>query len=162
MSKGIDVEIDKLVAILNADLWDGLGYTAYGRCELTTRDGKTVPEFFATKEYTEMLLNDKVGGHSFFIMDDNVEVNGISEHIATVYLYFALDLKKLYPSVTATRATEYACEDIEYSLRSSYFRVTEIVRNKSAFNDFDVSYTDNMGYYFLLKYKLKINYSIIT
>ena len=155
---GIDVPIEKQRQLFEDKLFKGSSYVAYHRAFINVRDGRNVPEIHVsgTNEYQEVLLNDKIDGHSFFVVRPTVPV--LEDMMtAKVDIYFALNLDKLYSTVSE-RAVEYAHRDIHALLKRGRFVVVEIVTGLQAFDDFRVDLKDNMEPYYLVKYGTEIAY----
>ena len=158
--KGIDVPIEAQRAVFEDKLFTGSSsYVAYHRAFVNEKDGLVIPELQTedSTEYQEVLLNDKIDGHSFFVVRPNIVVaDGLLS--AKVDIYFALNLDKLYSSVSE-RAVEYAHRDILNLLKRSRFEVFEIVTGLDAFAGFgNVDLKDNMEPFYLVKFGADIVY----
>lgn len=158
MSKGIDIPIDALLAKFTSNLWTGNTNSFYGRVQRTIRDGGTFPEWYnsSTKDYQDVILNDKVDSTCFFDVQSNEEYN--NRFIADVWICFSVNLNKLYPTISE-RATEYAHEDVLKIIKKSSFKPTGLVRGLNAFSEYNlVKEPDNMNEFYLFRFNARIMY----
>lgn len=153
--KGIDIPIQSQVDIFK-DMWTGTDTKVYGRIFRNERDGNNVPEALDGNEYKEVLIDDTKDGICFFDVRPEREINGGS-HTAVVDVYFAVNLSKLYPSVTE-RATEYMLNDILKHLQ--WLKPLRIVTGTESFATWDVKAEHNMQPFFLLRIETIVNYKI--
>jgi len=104
-----------------------------------------------------VLLNKKVDSTCFFDVQPTEEYD--NRFIADVWICFAINLKKLYPSITE-RATEYAHEDVLKIIKKySSFKPTGLVRGLDAFSEYNlVKETDNMNQFYLFRINTEIKY----
>jgi hypothetical protein len=161
MSKGIDVPIANLNTVFTDNLWTDKVYTKYGRIYRNIREGGISPEAFnaITGEYSDVLLNDKIDAHSFFDVQPAEEYTG--NFNADVWVCFAVNLKKLYPSVTTEMATEYAHEDALRQIKKKNFKVTGLVRGFDAFSDYELAKPeDSMNPFYLFRFNTEVKYPI--
>lgn len=138
------VGIDKQIQKLQNQIYTGLGFTnfdGYGRAYLLKNtEDKVVPHHYvagSNGEYQEILYNDEINGHFFFL--DSSETKPFSGvHVETeVSIYFFLNLEKLKPSITH-KADEEIREQIMGILeRFRYFQFTNMVKGEDALNDFE-------------------------
>ena len=153
---GIDSIIETLRLQFVSKLWTSYPtYSAKGRAFLNVRDGRIVPEVLVTgNEYQEVMLDDTLPAHSFFVVGDvyNVDRSAVS---CDVDIYFAVNLKTVYPSVTE-RAVEYVHRDILKELNYGIFKTTKITTGREAFKEFDVAIGDNMQPFYLVKFSTVI------
>jgi len=157
---GIDVLIEAQRLIFEDNLFVGSTYVSYHRAFVNEKTGVNIPEIHVSdsNEYTEVLLNDKIDGHSFFVVRPNISVLDGALLTANVDIYFALNLDKLYPSATQ-RAVEYAHRDILALLTRTRFMLKEIVTGLQAFDDFGfIDLKDNMEPFYLVKFETEIEY----
>ena len=161
MSKGIDIPIDDLVTKFESNLWTGNNNVFRGRIQrLESAEGNTTPQWFnpVSNRYEDVLLNKFVHCTSFFDVQPNEVYNSRFE--ATVWICFAVNLVKLYPSVTE-RATEYAHEDAIKAIKKygKGFKITGIVRGLPAFAEYErVKQTDNMNEFYLFRVEASLKY----
>ena len=159
MSKGIDIPIARLNAIFAANLWSGYSYTKYGRIDrIVNENGGVVPRAYngTTKKYVDVLLNGK-GNLSFFDVQPIEPYSG--QYTSTVWICFAINLETLYPTITTERATEYAHEDALKQIKKSGFKVTGLVRDYTAFSEYDLVKTgDDMNQYHLFRFDTEVKY----
>lgn len=155
---GIDTPIERLRLLFVSDLWKTNNYTAYGRAFRNEENGNIIPEVLiaSSNEYEDVLLDDKLEALSFFDVDPNRgEENG--NQTATVYICFAVNLKKLYPLITE-RATEYAHDAARrLILQSNFKNITELVTGLAAFDRFTFNENDNMSPFYLFSFTTEIN-----
>ncbi len=155
--KGIDVEIEKIRVYLAAKLWTGKTVTFNGRIFRNLKDGDTIPETFVNGiDYTDVLLDDTKDAIVFFDVMPNETFN--SQFTADVWICFAVNLLKLYPSVTTERATEYAHEDAVKWIKRRC-DITGLVRGYPAFSEYSrVKESDNFYPFYLFRINTKIKY----
>jgi len=159
---GIDAEIEKAKAELVKNIPT---LTTYGRANLNERDEiGIVPEvlIYGTNEYKDVLIDTSIDGLCFFVQENDIDISNRTYNNVEVSIYFAVNLKKLYPTVQE-RATEYLHRDILNSLRDGKFEVTSITRGRSSFSDFAAEFVkigDNMQPYYLCKVSTEIEYNI--
>jgi len=158
MSKGIDIPIDAQKTLFSTYLWPTFSRLFYGRCMRNYRDEKLWPEVMTagTSEYVDVQLNDRYDVISFF---DVLPTR--TPESATVDIYFAVKLTKLYPSITE-RATEYALADAIYRVKQSgYFTVEEITDGYESWSQWaGVKREDNMQPFYLFRLRTKISYTL--
>ena len=162
MSKGIDIPIARLNALFATNLWvSPLTYTQYGRIYRNERQDGIHPEAFnaTSKDYEDVLQNDGLNALSFFDVQPNEDFNG--NFLADAWIAFAVNLEKLYPSVTTERATEYAHQDALIQINKSSFKVTGLVRGFAAFSDYVLARPeDSMNELYYFRYNTEIKYDI--
>jgi len=165
MSIGVDYKIDILKTAFNADLFTGIAgntYTAYGRAYVNERDGQSIPEIqtASTTEYVDILIDTKVDGLSFMVVDDTIDMLSQLDCVASVDVYFAVNLDILYPTVTE-RATEYLHRDVALLLNDSEFDIEKIVTGREAFKAFDlIKEGDNLEPFYLVKFETTVEYQL--
>jgi len=165
MSIGIDYKIDILKTAFNADLFTdivGNTYTAYGRAYVNERNGQKIPELqtASTTEYRDILIDTTIHGLSFMVVGDTIDPLSQLDFVASVDVYFAVNLDILYPAVTE-RATEYLHRDVGQSLNDSEFEITKIVTGREAFKDFDlIKEGDNLEPFYLVKFETTVEYQL--
>ena len=164
---GIDAKIESLRARFEAKLFTSNTYTSYGRAFLNKRDDKgnegDVPELLTSgnNEYIDVLPDSGTDGHSFFIVKNSPEFLGGSFYSAEVSIYFAVNLRKLYPSINE-RAVEYLHRDVTRQISySSPFQITTYEQGLPAFDEFvRVKEIDNMSPYYLVRFDMEIEYNL--
>ena len=159
MSKGVDIPIARLNTLFTDNLWTGNTYTKYGRIYRNEKDDGIHPEAFIanSKDYHDVLQDDTLEALSFVDVQPDETLNG-SRFVADAWICFAVDLEKLYPSVTTERATEYAHQDALIQIKKSNFKVTGLVRDFAAFSDYVLARPEdsmNEKYYFRLNTEIK-------
>lgn len=158
---GIDAEIEKLKDRFALKLFLGSTYNSIGRVFITRRDGQELPEMqvSGTEEYQEVLPNDKIDGHSFFLVSDELEKVSDDFLKANVSIYFSVNLDALYPAISE-RAVEYLHRDVMEIIEQSRFNLLKLVTGIRAFDMFGfVKDTDNMEPYYLVRFDTEINYN---
>lgn len=155
--KGIDVEIEKIRVYLTAKLWVGKTVTFNGRIFRNVKNGETIPETFVNGiDYTDVLLDDTKDAIVFFDVQPNETFEG--HFTADVWICFAVNLTRLYSTITTERATEYAHEDAFKWVRRKC-DITGLVRGYPAFSDYSrVKETDNFHPFYLFRLNTKIKY----
>jgi hypothetical protein len=140
------------------------GIRAYGRAFVNDdeRNGRIVkvPEIMiiGKKHYLDTLLNSKITGLSFFVAEDDLDNSSATYLTTNVDIYFAVNLKKLYP-IPEERAVEYLHRDVLNLLDGTKFNNTKVVV-KDPFSEFDPEIGDNMQPFYLVRFETKIEYSI--
>jgi hypothetical protein len=157
--KGIDIIIEKQRLMFAAYLWTGNNCSWYGRCQINYRNDKAVPEVLnaGTNNYTEVLFDDTRDAISFFdVLPDR------TEDLATVDIYFAVKLSKLFPSITE-RATEWVLLDVIKRLHQGGLFIPD--KTKSITDGYEawkqwsmVKKEDNMQPFYLFKIKTNVQY----
>ncbi|MBC8321136.1 MAG: hypothetical protein H8E34_10470 [Bacteroidetes bacterium] len=165
MSIGIDYHIDILTTAFNADLFTdivGNTYTAYGRAYINEHEGQKKPEVqtASSTEYVDVMIDTAVDGISFCVVDNKINALSQLDYMATVNVYFAVNLDILYPTVTE-RATEYLHRDVGQSLNDSNFEIISITTGLEAFADFDfIKESDNLEPFYLAKFECQLEYQL--
>lgn len=164
MSVGVDVKIEALRARFAAKLFtdiDGNTYASLGRSFIVNDVEGNTPKLqtASTTEYVDVLPNDNINGHSFFLVDPEV-LKSEDGYTATVGIYFAVDLDVLYPAVTE-RAVEYLHRDVIKQIDNYSFEVTQIVTGIEAFSDFELTKdSDNLEPWYLVRFDTEIEYKL--
>jgi len=105
--KGIDIVIEKQRLIFSGYLWTTFTCSWNGRCMRNYHQNLQIPEILVSgNNYSDVLLDDRKDALCFFDV-----LSERTENTANVDLYFAVNLLKLYPTITE-RATEYALSDV--------------------------------------------------
>ena len=156
--KGIDIPIESLRSFYETNLWNGNNTTFYGRIFRIKKGNDIIPmDYKGGIDYRDTLLDDKKDAICFFdVLPDEDLYN------PTVWIQYAVNLKKLYPSVTE-RATEYAHEDAINATRlgSPGTKITGIVRGLPAFEPYAmVKDRDDYQPYYLFRLNCTIKYNL--
>lgn len=158
MSKGIDIPIDAQVTLFTTYLWTAVSRLFYGRAMRNYRNNQMIPEVLnaSTLKYTEVLLNDAYDALCFFDV-----ITPRTPDSATVDIYFAVKLTKIYSSVTE-RATEYVLNDVLFRLKQGgYFNVEEISEGYESWSQWaGVKREDNMQPFYLFRLRTNVKYTI--
>lgn len=155
---GVDVYIEPMKEMLQADLWDGLSYTSYGRAFLNIKENFKIPEILidGTNEYQEILFNDKLNATSFFYVHDE-RGYALNEFSVNVDVIFQVKLDKLYSTLTH-RATEEALSDVERTLKGSVFKIKNIKTGLLAYENFTLRDLSEFNFQpnFLFKFETEL------
>jgi hypothetical protein len=161
---GIDKPIEALRKLFEDNLWISNDAVFYGRCFRNERNNKLIPEAFINDEYEEVLLQDFNDATVFFDVENDREAlrPGSSQIIAKVNIYFAVNLKNLYPSIATERATEYAHRDAIKYIDASSFNHTGIRSGFESYDtwDYDKAAIDNMQPYYLFRINTEVVYTL--
>jgi len=160
--QGIDDPIQRLQNYFTSKLWTGkipddsraISYSSYGKACII--NGK--PYYYVSAiDYKELLMNDKIDGHSFFVVNNSVEFNDYM-HQSDVDLYFFVDLKKL--SAVTTRAEQEVIKDVMEILRlePNGFKLKSTTMGEDALKDFSDEYMQTMQPFFVFKFSLELIY----
>lgn len=161
---GIDAKIETLRARFAAKLFTDIAgntYASLGRSFIVNDAEGETPKLQtpSTTEYVDVLPNDNIDGHSFFLVESEV-LKTEDGYTATVGIYFAVDLGILYPAVTE-RAVEYLHRDVIKQIETSSFEVTQIVTGLDAFSDFNLTKdSDNLEPWYLVRFDTEIEYKL--
>lgn len=157
---GIDNHIEAMQVTFVAELFRDYDYTSYGRAFLNIRDEKIVPEVLDSgNEYKEVLLDDNLGGLSFFVVDNDYIPISRNNLKTKVNIYFAVNLATLYPTITE-RAVEHLHKDVLNILKGSKFKFTGLTAGREAFSEFDIKLGDNMQPFYLARFSTEIDWNI--
>lgn len=151
--EGIDIEInriqEKLYNKLNYSDFDG-----YGRAYQI----ESKPKFFVKDgDYKDLLLNDKITGHFFFVEDPITKLESIYQ--TNVSIIFFLNIKKIKPSITTRGDEEIRVEILKVLEKSRTFYLEEITKGVEALDGFDHELLDMQPYHFL-KFTGSLHYGI--
>lgn len=166
MSIGLNVKIEKLKDLFTAKLYVGKSYTSYGEAEWNKKDDQDIPELSISGKtnYKELLLTKRTDGHSFFLPEQSRPALDGSKTLftATVGIYFAVNLVKLYGSgVTRADAKETLHQDVLKITNNTSFIIQEIVPGLAAFDQFGfVKESDNMQPYYLVRFDTEVEYHL--
>lgn len=140
--KGLDVPVNRFVDYLNANLWAGLDYTAYGLAEIIERDDLILPEVYDSGiNYSKIFLETGKASNSFFLIRERDRIDGLGsiKFDANLDLIFSINLVKIKPTITTYRAKEEAIDDIVKLIYSSDFFINSITQDLDAIDDFTLS-----------------------
>lgn len=156
---GIDQIIENINESLTSFLWTDKNFTKYGRVFRNVRDDQNdVPEYYVGNgEYIDTLLDDTKDAVCFY----DVQSTEDEFQYANVWICFAANLRKLYPSVTE-RATEHAHRDAFLALTKSSIDPETLVRGFEAFSTY--GFTDqnrmDMEPYYLFRFEFTAEYNL--
>lgn len=151
---GIDKPIQRMQSLLYSRLGI-LGYTdinGFGRAYVhRDKDDKKIPHRYvkgSKGDYEEILFNDTVNGHFFFI--DSSETKPESGMYETdVDIIFFFDLPKIKPNVNHRADEEVRSELISEIERYRWFEIKNIIKDEKALDDFDTDITATQPRFFL-------------
>jgi len=156
--KGIDISIDKQRRIFEDYLFKTHSCQFYGRVMRNYRDNQLVPEvLIGAGHYQDTLPDTKYDVIAFF----DVQPTRTADR-ATVDIYFAVNIGKMFPAFETERATEYAISDILLLVRrGGMFTVEEFTEGYEGWSQWSgVKREDNMHPFYLLRVRTNINYLI--
>lgn len=163
---GIDYKISVLQADFASNLFasvTGHTYTSYGRAFVNRKEfDSVIPEIQlpSSNEYVPVKFNDKLDGLSFMVVGNDVVVISSVDLLADVDIYFAVNLRKLYPTVTE-RAVEYLHRDVLDILSTSEFELESYTQGFDAYSEFtNVKSSDNMQPFYLVRFKTKVEFQV--
>lgn len=158
--KGIDVEIKRMTDWLTAKLWTDKTVAINGRIFRNQKNGETIPEKYVSGiDYQDVLLDDTKDAIIFFDVQPNETFDG--NFNSDVWVCFAVNLSKLYSSVTTERATEYAHEDAVKWIQKRW-TITGLVRGFPAFSEYSrVKESDNFHPFYLFRINTTVKYKKI-
>lgn len=144
--KGIDRPIQEMQQLFIDKLWTNIDASKKEfnhRVFRNVRNGDLIPEVYdGSNEYKEVKFNDNLDVLSWFDVDDSTNsINGEQVN-QNVGVFFAVNLKKLYPLLShrAVEESHVAVRKV-LKLRSSEFEITGLVTGLAAYGDFN---TDNL------------------
>lgn len=161
--KGIDVPIEILRIMFESKLWIGKKNNFYGRCFRNVTRGKLKPEIAITfNDYREVLLQDFSNSTVFFDVDPNRTILGNSDVESEVNIYFAVDLKALYPTLSRNEATETAYSDVSKIINASPFSINGIITGFESYElwDYYRDFIDDLSNYHLFRINTTIIYNL--
>ena len=160
--KGIDVPIKLLQAKFLSELFVGESYESYARAYINFKDDKKIAEIYlGDNEYKEIFINDKVDGHSFFVVG-NTDYDNQSE--TDIGIIFCVNVDEL---ITVDHRGDEDIIQLVMTILNKQpygFKPYEIVRKfNDVFAEFDYDeYRDNMQPKLCFRINCKINYSNIN
>jgi hypothetical protein len=161
----LDYEIQSIQDHLYSGLADfGVAnHESYARCYVNERAGKKIPEWTKnTKEYVDVLFNDKSYLTTFFLSGDTT-INE-NEHQTEVSLYVQARLDKLFTTATK-RVDAELINLISFYLQdnpSGHSFDGYVKGFDNVYSGLDVAKEDyvDMGKYCILKFNLTVTYYI--
>lgn len=153
--KGVDIVIEKQRLIFNDHLWTGNDCSWFGNCMPDERPEGTFPSVLISgSDYRDVLLDDTKDVISFFDVAPER-----TENRCSVDIYFAVNLSKLYPSITESQ-TEYALADsVEWVKKGGMFTIEKIVDGYESWKGWSMcKREDNMHPFYLFKITTNVNY----
>ena len=158
--KGIDYPIQELQQLFIDELWTVANCDYFHRVFRNTRDGKLIPEvFIGGNSYNEVKFNDRKDVISWFDVSDETNSYDGGQVSQNVGVFFAVNVKKLYPTLTH-RAVEEAHGDVLNLLRG--YDISGIVTGERAYGDYDISNLKNynMQPWHVFRINIVLNYGI--
>lgn len=162
--KGIDVRIEDLRSYFESKLWTGKDTVYYGRIFRNVKNGGILPmSFDASIDYLDTLTTDKHDAICFFDVQPSEDYD--SQFEAKVWVQFAVNLARLYPTETAAgeRTTEYAHADAVKWISRKWGdkSIDGLVRGLPAFDDYaTVKFTDDYQPFYIFRIETTIKYPI--
>lgn len=136
---GVDYYIQQLQALTYNDLFNSWGssglasqqFEVYGRAYRNYKVDGFVPEVFKQgKEYTEVLLNDRLAALMWFGVNDPETVVDNQQHNFKVSLYGFVNLNLIKPDDNGQRVDMEVVNEVVNLIDRRYgFRVTNVYRN---------------------------------
>ena len=168
MSKGIDIPIDRVVQHFKDNLWAHVNTSFYGRVYRNERfdsfQVKISPEVqdCNTKEYKEVLKDDKFDAQCFFDVDPNQTVSN-HNYDATIMICFMVNLEKIYPTLSRNEATEQAHLDVEKQFKFFAIEIVKLITGFEGFKNYDFGKDRqpslDMAPYYMFRFDAELNYS---
>jgi hypothetical protein len=166
MSKGIDIPIDELFSLFNANLWVGKQTAFNGRAFRNERfeNGKISPEIWISpNDYIEVLKDNTKDAQCFFDVQPDIDITK-DVHRAKVWLCVMVNLAAVYPSMTRTEATEQVHSDVKRLVLNSQFEIDGLMTGFAGFETYDWGQNDaqnlvNMSPHYLFRYNLIVTYT---
>ena len=155
---GIDLPIQTLQAQFLTHLFTGKLYSSYGRAFVNP--GGLPYVYIGSNDYQEALMDDSVeDAVSYFTVEPIEEVH-LSEAMATVSIYFMVNLSKLF-SYTH-RAVEEVHQLVSREINRSPFQVTRLITGQESVKDFTTRNPErlNMQPFYCFKFECSITYKL--
>lgn len=150
---GIDVHINST----QIKLFDKLGYTdfdGYGR--IYTIEKKPYG-FVLNEDYKELLTDDKLSGHFFFVENPLTDKDKL--FITEIDIVFMLNLKKLKPNIIHRADEEVRIQILEILDNCAMFQLKSVTKGIDALSDFDHTLLDMQPYHFI-KFSGEMQYNL--
>lgn len=161
--KGIDRPIQEMQQLFIANLWTTSNCDFFHRVFKNERNGNTIPEILidGTHHYEEVKFNDRKHVTSWFDVSDTTNSYDAGQINQDVGVFFAVNLKALYPTLTH-RAVEEAHLDVQKQLlrMPSEFEITGIVTGEAAYGDYETSglHDYNMQPWHVFRFNCNVKY----
>jgi hypothetical protein len=165
--KGLDREID----MLQVRLYDYLilkgwtSYNCYPRAYVNTKGKTAVIEYSVnSKDYQEILLNDKINASSFFILTSSNKKDLRLEK-ANLSLIFQINLSKIKTAITSRIADEDVINNITtFLFKQPYsIRLLNVKRGvKNVYSDLNVemSTRNEMSEFLVCRFDMELFYTL--
>lgn len=128
LPQGLDRQIDNL----QVKLYNYLNWSNHDSYPRVYMNGEKLEYCINSKDYKDVLFNDKVAASSFFVLKKNEPVIG-TFHKATMAVIFQVNLKTLKPSVTAKIPDEDLINEVLITL--NYLPSFDLKEVKKGVND---------------------------
>lgn len=147
----VDYRIQQLQIKFSENLFDEKTYNSYGRVQIIDDIPKV---YIGNNEYKDLLLNDKVNAHSFFMIDENSNYEGFFTH--DVSIVFMVDLGEVYAADRGAdmKAVDEVCQLLREEPYS--FQMEDVKFSP----DIDIEITDNMRPFFMFQINGTMNYEL--
>jgi len=166
---GIDFPIQEMQQLFIANLWPNI---PTAKKEFNHRvfsnedkDGNDYPEVLisGTNDYRRVKFDDRLSVLSWFDVADNTDSYNLGQINHSVGVFFAVNLKDLYPTLPH-RATEEAHLEVQEILlkRSGEFEVTGIKRRSEAYGEYSTENLKafNMQPWHVFRFDCDVKYSL--
>ena len=165
--KGIDLPIQEMQQLFIDNLWPDIDISKKEfnhRVFANQRDGITIPEVLVkNNDYKEVRFCDRLDVLSWFEVSQSTDSYQLGQIQQTVGVFFAVNLKKLYPDLSH-RAVEESHLDVQKVLlkRSGEFEITGILTGEAAYGDYDTSGLKryNMQPWHVFRFNCNVKYSL--
>jgi len=148
--------IDKEINIIQSRLYDkldfGVDFNGYGRAYLV---GSKPMQFIDDNNYKELLTDDSLAGHFFFLENPKTKKDSLLE--TEIYIIFILNLKKIKPNVIHRADEEVRVQIYKVLERIRLFDIEEITKGIDVLSDFEHTLKDMQPYHFI-KFTGKLRY----
>ena len=148
------IGIDKPIQRLQGLIYNGLGYSninGYGRAEVIEKDKQKLPVHYINNskiDYTEILFNDKVNGH-FFFLDKNETIPNGGVFETEIDIIFFFNVESLKSGVTHRADEEVRSDIIDLVSGFKFFELKSITKGVEALEGFDTDLKDLQPRFFL-------------
>lgn len=147
--------IDKPIQRLQGLIYSGLGYpniNGFGRAYVIEKDQKKLPVRYidgSKTDYEEILFNDEVNGHFFFLDKNETTPIGGGTFETDIEIIFFINIEKLKPNVTHRADEEIRSEIVELITRFKFFKLKNIIKGPEALDGFDTDLKEIQPRFFL-------------
>jgi hypothetical protein len=139
--KGIDRPIQEMQQLFINNLWTSITDKQYYHRVFRNenKSGNLTPQVFIdnTNDYRDVIFNDSLSALSWFDVAPETTSADAEQYTQGVGVFFAVNLKKLYPTLSH-RAVEESHAEVRriLMLRASEFKIEGISTGEAAYGDF--------------------------